>query len=350
MIKFTNLVDKSKYTGGADFIGFPIFGQKHPMKIRIHTGLILILTLAAMGNAGAQKSTREEYIRNYGSWAIDEMVRSGIPASITMAQALLESDNGNSTLATQGNNHFGIKCHDWKGKKIHHDDDEKNECFRKYKSARESYIDHTDFLMNSPRYSTLFELEYTDYKNWAKGLKKAGYATSPSYADLLIRIIEENELYRLDEGKMVRPERVKPAGPGVTADYPDIDAFEISIDHRMILVRNRINYIIVKEGDTYQSITKELDLLPFELAKYNEIERDAKVTHGQELYLQPKRGKASVEFRLHTVEEGETMYRISQMYGIRLKKLYQMNLMEEGSEPTVGDELSLRKKLKPDTP
>lgn len=317
------------------------------MNGHIHIGILLMLALAGRGITDAQKSTREEYIRNYGSWAIEEMQRSGIPASITMAQGLLESDNGNSTLAMKGNNHFGIKCHDWKGKKIHHDDDEKNECFRKYRSARESYMDHTDFLMNSPRYSTLFELDHADYRNWAKGLKKAGYATAPGYADLLIRIIEENELDRLDKGVNVR---ARLADQITRTDLPDIDAFEISIDHRMILVRNRINYIIVKEGDTYQSITRELDLLPFELAKYNEIERDAKVTHGQELYLQPKRGKASVEFRFHTVEKGDTMYRISQMYGIRLKKLYKMNLMEEGSEPAVGTELSLRKKLKPDTP
>lgn len=300
---------------------------------------LLCIAIPLQGMASPGKTTRDEYIDEYKSWAVEEMIRSGIPASITLAQGLLESNNGNSTLAVQANNHFGIKCHDWKGKTIRHDDDERRECFRKYKSARESYTDHTDFLMNSPRYSFLFELEHTDYKGWATGLKKAGYATAPRYADLLVSIIEENELYRLDEGKRIRADLKE------ELELTDIEDFEISISHRKILVRNRIDYIIVKEGDTYQSITRELDLMPFELAKFNEIERDAKLFHGQELYLQPKRGKASVEFPFHTVEEGETMYRISQMYGIKLNKLYQKNLMEKGEEPAPGTVLSLRKKI-----
>ncbi|MCK4748576.1 MAG: glucosaminidase domain-containing protein, partial [Bacteroidales bacterium] len=273
-------------------------------------------------------------------WAIDEMKRSGIPASITLAQGLLESDNGNSTLSTRGNNHFGIKCHGWKGKSIIHDDDEKNECFRKYKSARQSYADHTDFLMNSPRYSSLFELKQTDYKSWAKGLKKAGYATAPKYADLLVRIIEENELDRYDSGKR-RPRDKEVDDQQVLAD---IDDLEIEIDHRKILVRNRINYIIVKQEDNYQNLSMELDMMPFELAKYNEIPRDSKLEKGQVLYLQPKRGKASVEFRFHTVEEGETMYQISQMYGIKLKNLLQKNQLQAGEEPVPGDIIHLRKK------
>ena len=301
-----------------------------------------ILLIFAQGQAGSKDFTREEYISKYMSWAVEEMIRSGIPASITLAQGMLESNNGNSTLAVQGNNHFGIKCHDWKGKKIHHDDDKRHECFRKYKSARESYTDHTNFLMNSPRYSLLFELDHTDYKGWAKGLKKAGYATSPQYAELLIRIIEENRLDRLDEGKRIRPDREEPL------EQADIEDFNISIAQRKILVRNRIDYIIVREGDTYQSITRELDLMPFELASYNEIERNAKLFEGQELYLQPKRGKASVEFPYHTVEEGETMYRISQMYGIKLKKLYQKNHMKAGEEPAPGTILSLRKERSPE--
>jgi LysM repeat protein len=275
----------------------------------------------------------------YSKWAVREMNRSGIPASITLAQGILESNNGNSTLATKGNNHFGIKCHNWKGKKIIHDDDKKNECFRKYKSAEESYVDHTDFLMGSPRYSFLFELDQTDYEGWAKGLKKAGYATAPRYADMLIKIIEENDLDDYDSGKR----RPQVTDVGDTQELGDVDDFEIEMG-RHVLVRNRINYIIVKEGDTYQSINKEFDMLPFELAKYNEIPRDSKLTEGQVLYLQPKRNKASVEYRFHTVEEGETMYAISQMYGIKLRKLLQKNLMSEGDEPEPGDTIFLRKK------
>lgn len=300
--------------------------------------LLPALVVLSIGT-GAQDWTREEYIEMYAELAVEEMLRSGIPASITLAQGMLESDNGNSTLATRGNNHFGIKCHGWKGKKIIHDDDERNECFRKYKSPRESFADHTDFLMNSPRYSTLFELDMTDYKGWAKGLKKAGYATSPKYAGLLIGIIEENGLYQFDTGK-----RRPVLSEGGELELADIDNLEIEIGKRRILVRNRINYIVVKEGDTYQSLNKELDLMPFELAKYNEIPRDSKLKPGHVLYLQPKRNKASVEYRFHTVEEGETMYQISQMYGIKLRKLLQKNLMQPGEEPDPGDILHLRRK------
>ena len=314
------------------------------MKSQILAGLLLIFIFMHPGNVKSQQTTNQEYIDRYKDWAIDEMMRSGIPASITLAQGILESNNGNSTLAVRGNNHFGIKCHDWKGKSIRHDDDKKNECFRKYKSARDSYKDHTNFLMNGPRYSFLFELEQTDYRGWARGLKKAGYATSPSYASALIKIIEENELDHFDSGRIRR----RRTGDAVTMDeVVDIDGFEIEIDHRKILMRNRIDYIIVKEDDTYQSLTKELELMPYELARYNEIPRDSKLRKGQVLYLQPKRAKASIEFSYHTVEAGETMYDISQMYGIKLKKLYTLNLMSLGEEPEVDDEIHLRKRKKP---
>ena len=314
------------------------------MRSQFLAGLFIILSFIHPAKARSQQTTRQKYIDQYRHWAIDEMKRSGIPASITLAQGMLESNNGNSTLATRGNNHFGIKCHDWKGKSIRHDDDKKNECFRKYKSARDSYTDHTNFLMNGPRYSSLFELDQTDYKDWARGLKKAGYATSPSYASALIKIIEENELDHFDSGKV---RRRKVDDTEAIAEVTDIDGFEIEIDHRKILMRNRIDYIIVKEEDTYQSLTGELELMPYELAQYNEIPRDSKLEKGQVLYLQPKRGKASVEFSYHTVEAGETMYDISQMYGIKLKKLNQLNLMDPGEDPGVNDEIHLRQKKKP---
>ena len=289
------------------------------------------------------QNTRQEYIELYKDWAIEEMIRSGIPASIKLAQGMLESNNGNSTLAIKGNNHFGIKCHDWKGKRMRHDDDEKNECFRKYKTVRDSYMDHTKFLMNGPRYSSLFLLDQTDYKGWARGLKKAGYATSPSYASALIRIIEENGLERFDGGQTGQR---RTSDRRMREEVVDIDGFEIEIEHRKILMRNRIDYIVVKEGDTYQSLNRELDMMPYELARYNEIPRNSALQQGQVLYLQPKRGKASVEFKYHTVEDGETMYEISQMYGIKLNKLYKMNLMNPGEEPRPGDELNLRNKKK----
>jgi LysM repeat protein len=327
--------------------------------MRFFIVFITLAFVAGYANSSAQfgrKITREEYILTYKDVAINEMNRSGIPASITLAQGMLESDNGNSTLANKANNHFGIKCHEWTGKEYYQNDDDKNECFRKYKSAEDSYIDHTDFLMNSPRYVFLFYLNQTDYRRWAKGLEKAGYATNRSYAKDLIRIIEENNLSVYDQPQKKRKKReelvyadqteMDQTGPDEgKADQTEVEAseeFEVEVPHRRILTRNRINYIIVLEGDTYLGITEEFKMMPFELARYNEIERNATLEPGKVLYLQPKRNKASVEFRYHTVAEGETMYQISQMYGIRLHKLYQKNLMKEGTEPEVGDVLWLR--------
>jgi len=300
-----------------------------------------LMIFCSMFSLAAQQMTREEYIDSYKDLAIKEMKRSGIPASITLAQGILESNSGNSRLAVKGNNHFGIKCHGWKGRKIYHDDDERNECFRKYKTAYDSYVDHTDFLMNSPRYQSLFYLDQTDYRGWARGLKKAGYATSPKYASLLIKMIEENELHQYDELQR----RKKPGHDEELADIDEED-FEVVEPHRKILVRNRINYILAKEGDTYQSITEEMEMMPFELARYNEFQRDSRIAPGQLIYLQPKRRKASVEFRYHTVEEGENMYKISQMYGIKLKHLYRLNLIARGEQPEVGEILNLRKAKK----
>ncbi len=185
--------------------------------------VFFIVCLFSVFAASAQRISKEEYIEKYAPLAIDDMAKYGIPASIKMAQGLLESDSGNSRLAVIGNNHFGIKCKsDWRGETIAHDDDALQECFRQYASARESWDDHAQFLKNSERYAALFKLEPTDYKAWARGLKQAGYATNPKYPDLLIKIIEDNELWRLDSGNLIArnvPEQevsaqsVEPAGP-----------------------------------------------------------------------------------------------------------------------------------------
>jgi hypothetical protein len=287
----------------------------------------------------AQKMTREEYIQEYKDLAMIEMLRSGIPASIKLAQGLLESDNGNSRLAVRGNNHFGIKCHnDWNGRKIYHDDDKRNECFRKYKSVYESFIDHSDFLRNKQRYAFLFELEITDYKGWAKGLKKAGYATSRKYADLLIMIIEENELNQYD---LLALEDYNPdedidlAGKGTTES-----------GQRKILINNRIDYIIVKPGDNITDLNRELSLMPSELLRYNELTADSVLHPGQILYLQPKRNRAEAGKDYHIVKPGETLYEISQVYGVKLEKLQQKNYLQPGDEIEPGTKINLRKRKK----
>jgi len=300
--------------------------------------LLLFCFVVTELNAQKAKMNREDYIEAFSDLAIKEMERSGIPASITLAQGMLESDNGNSRLAVEANNHFGIKCHNgWNGKKIYHDDDHRKECFRKYDSVMESYKDHSDFLMNSSRYASLFELDPFDYKAWAKELKKAGYATSHSYADRLIRIIEENGLnkYDLTSGTVTKVQRK-------TLKSPDVEKTDAS---RAIYKRNRIDYVVVRDGDTYESLQKEFSLMPFELFRYNDLTRDSVLYPGQELYIQPKRNKAEPGKPFHIVLEGETLHEISQMYGVKPERILKMNLMSPGTVLVPGQKLSLRKQM-----
>lgn len=309
------------------------------MMIRNLTILAIIFPLSVFAQ---KRQTTEEYINKYKDAAIYQMKTQGVPASIILAQGLLESDNGNSALAVKANNHFGIKCHTtWTGSKVYMDDDTKNECFRKYSNPEKSYRDHSDFLRGARRYSSLFDLEPTDYKGWAYGLKKAGYATNPHYAEMLIKIIEENRLYLFDRGISIE---VESPTKGV-GDLVDVDHFVIDMNkHRKVYTRNRIKYIIVKKGDDYASLTKELELLPWQLAKYNEISKDSALKEGQEIYIQPKRCRAEINHSVHVVEKGETMYSISQMYGIKLKSLYRKNRMKFGDQPEVGQVIHLRKR------
>jgi len=328
--------------------------------IWIFTGMVLQGTL--LGQADLNIS-REDYISSYADLAMREMARVGIPASITLAQGCLESNNGNSRLAVKGNNHFGIKCHDWEGKRIHQNDDAWRECFRSYPSAYDSFRDHSDFLTNRSRYAFLFQLEPDDYRGWANGLKKAGYATSPGYARELIRIIEENQLHMydqlvLEEGLETGPDRQWLAGGG-----PDTERQPGSIAPRVaesghtephpVLVNNRIEYIVVRPGDTPDELRNELDLYPNEIYRYNDLSPDAKLEPGQIIYLQPKRRRAARGNEIHVVEEGQTMYDISQIYAVKLKHLYRMNLLTEGAQPLEGTEIYLRRKrhdtiLRPD--
>ncbi|MCK4745487.1 MAG: glucosaminidase domain-containing protein [Bacteroidales bacterium] len=296
----------------------------------------LILHCYVSGQAGI-KMTREAYISAYSELAMKEMARIGIPASITLAQGCLESDNGNSRLAVKGNNHFGIKCHEWTGKKIYHDDDARKECFRSYTSAYESYMDHSQFLTTKPRYASLFELKLHDYRGWARGLRKAGYATANNYATLLIRIIEDNELYRYDV-------LVLEGGLGTGMDSSSHQTGHGYTTSRNIMVNNGIEYILVQPGDTPEGLRAELDLYRNELYNYNNLYRGERLAPGQIIYLQPKRRKAARGNEIHVVENGQTMVDISQIYGVKLKYLYKRNLMVEGEQPLEATEIYLRKK------
>lgn len=290
----------------------------------------LILTLVCLlGILGLQSQTRnkqyEDYIKKYRELAVEEMKKYHIPASITLAQGLLESGAGQSTLARKSNNHFGIKCgSDWEGRTVRHDDDARGECFRAYKHPKQSYEDHSKFLAGRSRYASLFKLKITDYKGWARGLKKAGYATDPRYAQRLIDIIELYDLHKYDKkgGLKWMKENPNPHQP---------------------YIANGLVYIVVRTGDTWKSISKEFGISQKKLRKYNDLYKGYALKVGDILYLEKKNRRADKEHIVHVLRAGESMYSISQKYGIRLKNLYKMNKMEvEDSVPEVGAILRLR--------
>lgn len=278
----------------------------------------------------------QTYINQYRDLAIEQMLKFKIPASITLAQGLLESGAGYSELATKGNNHFGIKCHGWTGRKTYHDDDEAQECFRAYNNVYESYEDHSLLLSRQPRYRSLFSLDGDDYKGWAHGLKKCGYATSPTYAQKLIGIIELYKLQQYDKAK--KYDRFMESRA-----YKDSPSAKGGIQHP-IHRYNKNYYIVVRQGDTFRSIGKELGLSYRKIAKYNERNKRDKLVVGETIYLKKKQKKADKTYknRPHTVKPGESMYSISQYYGMRVKSLYKKNGLSPDYVPKVGDKLRVR--------
>ena len=286
--------------------------------------LILIISCLAL-QAQTRNKQYEAYIKKYRELAVEEMKRYHIPASITLAQGLLESGAGQSTLARKSNNHFGIKCgSDWYGKTVSHDDDARGECFRAYKHPKDSYEDHSKFLAGRPRYASLFKLNITDYKGWARGLKKAGYATNPRYADQLIGIIELYELYKYDDKNYLKWIKKNP-------------------NPHQTYIANGLLYIVVRAGDSWKSISQEFDISQKKLRKYNDLYKGYALQVGDILYLEKKNKKADKEHIVHVLRAGESMYSISQKYGIRLKNLYKLNKMDEDDPaPKIGTILRLR--------
>ena len=304
--------------------------------------LLISAFIVATGYAHGQLS-REEYIQKYYPLAISEMERSGIPASIILAQGCWESQNGNSILATEGNNHFGIKCkRDWTGRRIYHDDDERQECFRRYASVEESYVDHSNFLMNSSRYSFLFQLDPKDYVGWANGLKQAGYATDPTYPHRLIKIIEDYKLYLYDEygdnrqiASLSHEPEMKPA--------PGDRLGRLNAAHKVV-IRNGLRSIVVGPGDTYQSLTKAFRLKSWELYTYNDFSKGRQLQVNEILYIQPKFKKADRRHKTYVAEGDDTMHYISQRFALKLKPLLRRNRMKYGDEPSKGQIIYLRHK------
>lgn len=293
--------------------------------------------------------TTEEYIDTYKDIAIKKMKEYKIPASITLAQGILESGNGNSRLATKGNNHFGIKCHkDWKGKKIYEDDDAEHECFRKYKKAEDSYSDHSKFLTQRGRYSFLFEYKTTDYEKWAYGLKKAGYATNPKYPQLLIRIIEKYNLDKYDKkggGKKTKTKSKKEITevPGVAIPIlADYTKSYVSHEGRQVYENNKVKLIVVEKGDTFYGISEEFEMYTWQLYKYNDVSKKHILQIGEIIYLEKKKRKASKKYKTHAIKQGENLQQVSQIYGVRLSRLQKMNNFPKGIQPESGKVLKLR--------
>lgn len=295
------------------------------MKIKFLYILIAFFALCS-------SQTPKDYIKKFKDIAIQEMHLYQIPASITLAQGILESGSGTSALAVESNNHFGIKCHvKWNGLKTYHDDDEKQECFRKYNSPIESFRDHSLFLAERKRYSFLFELRKTDYKGWAKGLQQAGYATSKTYSKKLIELVKN---YSLDQYDTKKPKKKTKFKKGNYTFKPSLNISE----------QNFIKYVVVQDGQSLNDIAEKYDVWLWEILKYNECNSDRILSSGEKIYLQPKRKKGAQNY--HVVIGGDSMYTISQLYGIKLKNLYKLNRMSLGSEPYVGQKLNLRKKIK----
>ena len=280
-----------------------------------------------------------EYFNKYKALAIEHMNRYQIPASITLAQGVLESGAGRSKLAKNANNHFGIKCHsDWRGSKTYHDDDHPNECFRKYKNAEESFLDHSLFLAERPRYARLFQLDIRDYKGWARGLQSCGYATDPNYANKLIKLIEDYELYQYDrnQGKNKKKEEPKAAKSTKAAKT-------IYFDNPLQVYKdNGLIYVHARQGDTFKTIADEMGFKESRLANFNDLPKNFPLSAGNIVYLQKKKTKAAKPNYEHIIREDESMHSISQKYGIRLSSLYKLNSKNPDYRPKSGDILRLR--------
>lgn len=302
------------------------------MKYALLTLVALILSVTHVSAQIKWNSAYQAYVDQYKDLAIEQMLKYNIPASITLSQGLLESGAGRSWLTKSSNNHFGIKCHGWTGRRVFHDDDERGECFRAYDNPRQSFEDHSRFLATQSRYARLFNYSRTDYKSWARGLKQCGYATNPQYASKLIQIIELYNLNLYDKAKKFDQFMVKHSTEdGVAPDG----------NFHVIKAYNKNYYVIARKGDSFQSLSKELCIGKRKLAKYNERSYKEELAAGDVIYLKKKRKKATKEYknRPHIVQIGESMYLISQKYGIRLSSLYKKNHLSPDYQIKVGDKL-----------
>lgn len=295
--------------------------------------IIFLFSISSMASWAQMKwnQSYQLYINQYKDLAIREMLQYRIPASITLAQAVFESGAGRSRLAMLGNNHFGIKCHDWTGRTIAEDDDALGECFRAYDHPLQSFEDHSKFLVNSSRYRRLFSLSMEDYRGWAHGLKACGYATNPLYAHKLIELIELYKLYVYDSARSYDHAMVEYSGNQTVVNQAK--------PLHPIAIFNKNYYIRARRGDTFKLIGEEIGVSYKKIAKYNERDKDDTLTEGEIIFLKKKRKKAPKAFknRPHVVKDGESLYIIAQIYGMRLSSLYKLNDFTPDHTIHVGD-------------
>ncbi len=266
---------------------------------------------------------------------MQHMRKYNIPASITLAQGLLESGAGMSELTKRSNNHFGIKCHrSWTGGRVYAKDDTPNDCFRKYRYAEDSFEDHSLFLVNGARYKFLFNLSPTDFKGWARGLQKSGYATDRAYANKLIKLIEDYELYRFDNKNYI----VDSQGSNARIDQ---GSSVQSWKHQPYKTHGLV-YVLAQNGDTYEKIANEFNFKVKDILKYNEVPNGFPLNEGDIVYFQKKKSRADKPYYEHIVQIGESMHSISQKYGLKVKNLYKMNKRDYEYIPVEGDVLKLR--------
>lgn len=350
---------------------------------------IAVIIVFALLSISASQTPQQQYINRYAAVAVRQMYRSGVPASITLAQGIIESRSGQSPLAVEGNNHFGIKCYDWKGRTMKVDDDLKGECFRVYDTAEQSFDDHSDFLRYRQRYQFLFDYETTDYKAWANGLKKAGYATDPAYAGKLIRVIEEYGLSKYDtmktsdfasaaqeetvameqplasSGKPVKKVRVKkvrkvasassevvedviPESPAVLEEATRYENKSSEMVHfsleRPVYEKNGVPFILSEEGDTYAIIAENNNLFLSEILKFNDLTITRPLEPGTAVYLQAKKNQSRKGLDKYIVEnDGEDLRGICQQFAVKEKSIMKLNGFSAGHVLRPGDTIYLRK-------
>lgn len=302
--------------------------------------LLIFLSITMLAGAQSLQKSYLFYIHQYYEIAEKQQKEHGIPASIILAQGLLESGAGESELTRMSNNHFGIKCTDWTGPRVYHDDDIKGDCFRKYDRAIDSYEDHVNFLKTRKRYAFLFNLKPTDYESWAFGLKKAGYATDPSYAYKLISIIENYNLHRFDLGLNYADDTKNNNSVPENYSYGNMGTIQAIPDHQVYKI-NKVRCINALPGDSYAVIADIFNIKEKRLREFNEVDADTPLQSGEVVYLSKKRQQADKTIATHIVEAGETMHNIAQNFGIQTKSLYDMNQMSYTEGAQVGQVLKL---------